>query len=215
MKKLLNKELRLAMHPTAPLFLALSALLLVPSYPYLVTFFYTGLSVFFTCLSGRENNDVFYTMTLPVSKRDVVRARFTLAILQQLAQVLIALPFAYLRQRMPISGNDVGMDANIALFGFAFVMMGLFNLVFFRIYYRNTTRVGAAFAWSSTVIGVFVLIEETCAHIIPFCRDRLDTPDPQYLREKLAVLGIGVIVYATLTLLAYRRAQLDFEQLDL
>ena len=215
MKNLLNKELRLALHPTAMLFLVLSALLLVPSYPYLVTFFYTGLSVFFTCLSGRENNDVFYTMTLPVAKRDVVRARFLLTILQQLAQVLTAIPFAYLRQKMPIAGNDVGMDANIALFGFAFAMMGLFNLTFFRIYYRKVTRVGPAFAWSSVVMGLFVTIEETCAHIIPFCRDRLDTPDPQFLPEKLAVLAVGVAVYAALTLLACRRAQRDFAQQDL
>ena len=58
MKNLLRKELVLALHPTAPLFLALSAMLLIPNYPYLVAFFYTGLGVFFTCLNGRENDDV-------------------------------------------------------------------------------------------------------------------------------------------------------------
>ena len=72
MNKLLKKELALAMHPTAPIFLALSVLLIIPNYPYYVTFFYTSLAIFFTCLNGRENNDVYYTLLLPVPKRSVV-----------------------------------------------------------------------------------------------------------------------------------------------
>lgn len=55
MKELLKKEISLVLHPTNWLFLALSALVLVPNYPYYVTFFYTGLGIFFLCLSGREN----------------------------------------------------------------------------------------------------------------------------------------------------------------
>ena len=34
MKHLLNKEFRLAMHPTNLIFLTLSAMLLIPDYPY-------------------------------------------------------------------------------------------------------------------------------------------------------------------------------------
>ena len=37
---LLKKEFRLCMHPTAPMMLALSALILVPAYPYAITCFY-------------------------------------------------------------------------------------------------------------------------------------------------------------------------------
>ena len=51
MKALLQKELRLAMHPAALLFLALSALLIIPNYPYYVTFFYTTLGIFFYLLN--------------------------------------------------------------------------------------------------------------------------------------------------------------------
>ena len=81
MKHMLNKELRLALHPTVPLFWLLGAMLLIPNYPYYVIFFYTLLGIFFVCLSGRENNDIAYTLTLPVRKRDVVAARMGLAVL--------------------------------------------------------------------------------------------------------------------------------------
>ena len=39
MKNLLYKEFRLAIHPTVYIFFLLTALLLVPSYPYYVSFF--------------------------------------------------------------------------------------------------------------------------------------------------------------------------------
>ena len=215
MKALLCKELRLATHPTTWIFPWLSALLLVPNYPYLVTFFYTCLGVFFVCLSGRENHDVFYTLSLPVRKRDLVRARFALVITMQLVQLLLAVPFAFLRQRLSMPENAVGMEANVALFGFAFALLGLFNLCFFSIYYRNVQRVGVAFAWSSVAIGVLIFVEEACTHVVPLFRDRLDTPDPAYLAEKLVVLGIGALLYILLTSLALRRSQQLFARQDL
>lgn len=114
MKTLLQKELRLALHPTAPLFLCLSAMLLIPNYPYCVVFFYTSLAVFFICLTGRENHDVFYSVLLPIRKADVVKARFATVILLELLQVALAVPFAVLRQRLITAPNEAGMEANTA-----------------------------------------------------------------------------------------------------
>lgn len=212
---LLRKELRLTLHPTAPLFLGLSALLIIPNYPYLVTFFYTTLAVFFTCLNGRENRDVVYTMLLPVAKGDVVNSRMLLVCLLEGLQLLCCIPFAILRQKLIADPNAVGMDANIALFGFALVMLGLFNLVFFGIYYRDVQKVGAAFAWASGVEFLFICLTEGSAHILPFVRDVLDTPDPLYLPQKLAMLLACVLVYMALTAFAWRRALKHFSAQDL
>ena len=215
MKQLLYKEFRLAMHPTCPLFLALSAMLLIPNYPYLVVFFYTGLAIFFTCLSGRENNDILYTVTLPVRKEDAVKARFAFAVILQLLQLLIAVPFAALRQSFSLPGNQVGMDANIALFGLAFIMLGIFNLIFFTCYYKNPEKVGAAFLKACAGITIYMLLAETCTHAVPFVRDKLDTADGQFLSAKLIVLGAGALIYAGLTLLAWRKSAKSFLALDL
>ncbi|OAA90963.1 ABC-2 transporter permease [Clostridium coskatii] len=215
MKKLLKKEIFLSMHPTAPIFIILSTMLIIPNYPYYVVFFYTGLAVFFTCLNGRENNDVFYTLTLPIAKKDIVKSRFAFVILLELAQVIAAIPFAIIRQNLPLPGNQVGMDANIALFGFSLIMLGLFNYIFFEIYYKDINKVGTAFVWSSTVIFVYIVIAETSVHILPFVRDYLDTKDPQYLVYKLIVLAVGTIVYIFLTYAAYRKSVKSFEALDL
>ncbi|MDD4596245.1 MAG: hypothetical protein PHQ30_06030, partial [Candidatus Izemoplasmatales bacterium] len=70
MKNLLYKEFKLATHPTTYLFLSLGLMLLIPSYPGYVSFFYVSLSIFFIFLSGRENRDVFFTVSLPIRKTD-------------------------------------------------------------------------------------------------------------------------------------------------
>ena len=135
MKNLMRKELLLAMHPASMLFLLLSAMLLIPNYPYYVICFYTCLGTFFICLTGRENRDIEFTALLPVRKTDLVRARVFTVMLMQLAQLVIAVPFAVFSSRVSAE-NLVGMDANTAFFGFALVLYGVFNLVFFRNYYR-------------------------------------------------------------------------------
>lgn len=215
MDNLLYKEFKLAMHPTSLIFLSLSAMMLIPNYPYYVTFFYTSLGIFFMCLSGRENNDIFYTMMLPVRKKDIVKSRFLFVVVIQLAQVLTAIPFAYIRSLYDLPGNQVGIDANTAFFGLSFLMMGLFNLVFFTNYYKNTDKVGAAFGWGSLVMTVFMIIAETSVHIVPFMKNYLDTKDPNFIEYKLMVLVVGILVYSVLTLVAYKNSVRSFEALDL
>lgn len=215
MSALIRKELRLAMHPAAVSFLLLSALLLVPNYPYYVTFFYTALGVFFICMGGRENKDIEFSLLLPVGKRDVVFVRFFTVILLEVSQFLLAIPFAVIRSHLPVPPNAVGIEANIAFFGLSFLLLGVFHLVFFEIYYKNTQKVGKAFIWGSAAMFLFITAAETAVHAVPFCRDCLDTADPLFWKEKLAVLAIGILGYALLTLFAYRRAVGHFEKMDL
>ena len=215
MKKLLVKELRLALHPTNMVFLALSAMLIIPAYPYYVVFFYTTLGLFFVCLTGRENKDIDYTLTLPVRRCDLVRARVLLAVVIELTQVVVCIPFAVLSQRLNRMGNLVGMDANVAFFGFSLVMLGLFNLVFFTVYYRRPERVGMPFVLDSLAEAVYVVAAEVCAHQVPFMRRALDTMDPAYMPWKLAVLGAGAVLFGLMTFLACRLAEKRFEQVDL
>lgn len=214
MKQLLYKEFRLASHPAAILFLALSTMMLIPNYPLTVTFFYPCLGAFFICLNSRENRDLAYTLLLPVKKRDLVRARVLMVAALQLCQLVLCVPFFFLRDLYPPVGNVVGLDANLALLGFGLVEFGIFNLVFFSWHYRDPAKVGVPFLVGSIAVFVWVGISEASAHIVPFVRERLDTPLFEFLPEKAAALLIGAALYALLTGLAVRIAERRFEQLD-
>ena len=215
MKNMLYKEFKLALHPTSIIFLSLSAMMLIPNYPYYMTFFYTTLAIFFTCLSGRENHDIFYSMTLPIRKRDIVKSRFALVVILQLVQILTAIPFAMIRRMFSLPGNLVCMDANVAFFGLSFLMLGLFNLVFFTNYYKDTDKVGKSFLWGTIVITLFMFIAEASVHVVPFMKNYLDTKDPEFLSYKLWVLAAGIVLYTLLTLFSYQRSVRSFEALDL
>lgn len=215
MKNMLYKEFKLAMHPTSIIFLSLSAMMLIPNYPYYMTFFYTSLAIYFTCLSGRENHDIFYSMTLPIRKRDIVKSRFISIILLQLVQVIIAIPFAVIRSTFRLPDNYVGIEANVAFFGLSFLMLGLFNYVFFTKYYQNPEKVGIAFIWGTTVTTLFMIIAEASVHAVPFMKNYLDTKDPKFLAYKVGVLAAGIVLYSVLTLLSYQKSVRSFVTLDL
>ncbi len=214
MKALLYKEFRLVTHPTTVLFLLLSLMLLIPNYPLYVTFFYCTLGIFFACLGGRENGDVFYTVLQPVQKRDAVRARILFAAVFESAQLFLAAGCAVLRVRLIGAQNAAGMDANLALFGFSLLLLGVFNMTFFPLYYKKPVKVGKSFAVSAVVLFLCISVLESMCFILPLFKEKLDTPDPQFLAEKSAVLFFGALAYTALTFAADKIAERRFEKLD-
>lgn len=215
MSKLIKKEFLLSMHPITPLMLLLSAMVMIPNYPYTVMFFYMTLSIFFTCMLGRENQDVIYTMTLPVAKKDIVKARISFVVILEMLQMFLMVPFSILRQNVNPMGNEAGMDANMALIAEGFLLFGIFNLMFFHSYYKNVDKVGVSFVKATVVFFVLVAVDAVATHVVPFVRDYLDTPDPEYLMYKLIALAVGVVVYLVMTIWVCRTSIKNFEKQDL
>lgn len=215
MKNLLIKEFKLAMHPTVLIFIGLSFMVLIPNYPFYVTFFYTTLGLFFVCLTGRENHDIDYTLMLPIRKQDAVRARVSFFVIIEIAQLVLTALAVMLRNALGEGANQAGMDANIAFFGLSLIMLGVYNYMFFTKYYRAPDKVGSAFTFCAIIYFVMVCVAEACSFAIPFVRDRLDTPDPMFIMEKLVTLALGLVVFALLTIVGYRKARDEFERLDI
>ena len=189
MAKLLKKEFALFAHPTSWMFLAFGAMMLIPGYPMYLPVFFATLGLFYACLSARENNDLYYTLLLPVRKRDAVRARALYFVIMELMQLALCVPFAILRGALKLGPNPAGMDVNVALFGLALVVAGVFNALFLPRLYKNPAAVGKPFLVVSLWVILLIFALEACCFVLPFFRDVLDTPDPQHLGAKLAVLA--------------------------
>lgn len=217
MKNLLYKEFRLAIHPTVYIFFLLTALLLVPSYPYYVSFFYLMLGVFLTFKTNRAENDIFYSALLPVRKGDVVRARILAVAILELVNLLIAVPFAILSVKInPAGGNNAGIEPNVAFFGLSFLMYGGFNFIFFPIFYKNGRSEGKAFLWSGVFTLLYIAVAESLAQYIPSpVSAYLDTAEKAAQLRQLPVLLGGIVLWAVLTLLSAKRSAERFEKVDL
>lgn len=213
--KLLKKEFTLTMHPTVPVMLLLGTMVLIPNYPYLVAFFYVTLSLFFTCLNARENNDAVFSLSLPVRKTDLVRSRILFACIIELLSVLIAAPFTVLSAKIAPQGNAAGMDANMVLLGQGLLLFGLFNLVFFTSYYKDISKVGVPFVIACAVSFALVAVDICLCYAVPYVKNVLDTPGFANAAPKAVCLIAGALSFAALTLAAYQIGAKRFLKLDI
>lgn len=214
MKALMYKEWKLAMSPLPIVFLLGSLLLLVPSYPYYVTFFYTGLGIFFFFQSCRENQDVAYMLRLPIRKADIVRCRVRTVVTIELLQVLACIPVMAVRSLYGSMKNPVGIEANVAFLGLALVQLGMFNLTFLPLHYKNAHGLGKPFVIASLVQFLLIVVFEVVEHIPPilaYC----DTYALADQLRQLPVFAAGAIVFAGLTALSQKISIHRFEQVDL
>ncbi len=213
MINLLRKEFTLASHPTLYIFICMGALLLVPSYPYSTVFLYGCLAPFITFQFGRENNDVFYTAMLPISKREVVKGKCLLFMTAHLGQLLLSLPFAFLRTRVYPAGNVVGMEANVAYYGCGLMIYGVFTFIFLTQFYKTAYRVGWACIMGMVPAVIGMVLVEALPHIPAAAW--LDSVEPEMLVRQIPVLAAGILIYALCMILGFRIAAKRFEKVDL
>lgn len=211
MMTLLYKELRLCAHPTSMVFAFLGCLVLVPAYPYSVIFLFGCLAPYITFVNARETNDAWYTATLPVTKRESVRAKCLLIVSLQLFQLLFSIPFTLLRRALGVPNNPVGLDATLAWYGFGLMIYAAFDLAFFPAFYKSGYKAGKAFIVASVPLLLGMIAVESAAHIPALAWLDSDA----HWRRQLPVLAAGMVCYAALLPLACRISEGRFERVDL
>lgn len=213
MFNLLYKEVRLAAHPNLFIFTLLGVLVIIPAYPYGMVFLFGCLGPFITMTYGRETNDLYYTALLPVKKRNIVKAKCCLFVLAQMAQVLISLPFAFLRVGVLPAGNPAGIEANVAYYGFGLMIYAIFNFVFLTEFFKTGYKAGRAFIFAIIPATLGVLVMEVLAHIPAFAW--LDSVKAADLVRQLPILLVGIVVYLVLNAAAYKISARRFDKVNL
>lgn len=214
MRALLYKQFRLVCHPMALVFCLFGAMLIIPSYPYTVAFFYVTLGIFFTFMNVREQRDIYYASLLPIRKRDTVKASVLFVTIIELLSLILAIPFAVLSVHInPKGGNVVGMDSNVALFGAALLLFALFNAIFLCSFYKTAYKVGMSYLKAVIPMAFGMMVCEALVHFPGM--GWLDAVDRAGQMKQLPILAAGVVVYAAGLLLTYRCAAKRYEKVDL
>lgn len=218
MLNLIKKEISLCLHPTSFIFLAFAGLVFVPNYPYEVIFFFSGLSVYFCCVTSRENGDLPFTCALPVTKRDAPIARIlTAAGLQCFLLLLTGIAGALKEAVFPpeLLFNGAGLSANVALVGVGGILLGVFNAIFFPLYYKKPEKIGIPFVIAAASVFVLIGASVTLRWTHPLFLNILNGGNSEHTGAKLLALAVGLCGYIALTALACRLSAKRFENVDL
>jgi hypothetical protein len=154
-------------------------------------------------------------VSLPVRKRDTVRARVYAITVIELLQIIAAIPFAVLNNMIYTKGNMAGMNTNFAFFGFVFVMYAIFNVIFLPGFYKTAYKVGVPLILAVIAVSVYVVAVNVAVEVVPILKTNLDALGAGHLMSQLPVLFAGIVIFALVTVLAYKISADRFEKVDL
>src|SRR5699024_6133092 len=115
---------------------------LIPHYPMILGICYFLPALFIALAEANGNKDHEFTISLPVTRDEVVLTKHLTVVVVELAQLAALGLVAIVAAQITPQGNAVGMDGNYAFFGFVLIALGLFNVVFLPRYFTTGYRTG-------------------------------------------------------------------------
>lgn len=215
MNNILYKEFRLATPPLTFLFLSFTAMTLIPGYPILCGAFFVCFGIFQSYQLGREDNDILYTVLLPVKKSDAVSAKYTSAAVLQLAAFALFSGFTWLRMtclsQAPVYQSNPLMSANAVFLAFVLLIFAAFNTVFIGGFFKTACGYAKPFLCFAAISFLIIAAAETLHHLPGL--GWLNASDR--VGRQLPILLGAAAVYAAATVLSCRVSKTRFEKLDL
>lgn len=216
MKNLLCKELRLSSMAITYFFLLFSFMTFLPGYPIVTGSFFVCMGIFYSFQFARESNDSIYMLLLPVSKKQVVKAKYLFVLFLEVTALVIITICTLLRMTLlsaaPVYTENALLSANFFYLGFCLVSFGLFNLVFVRGYFKTAYKIGVPFLIYCLLEAVVISLSEAVGHFpgLEFFR----ATDFSSLNAQLIGLAVGAVFFVLATLFSFNRAEKSFERLD-
>lgn len=212
MKNLLYKEFHLVIHPMFYLVLLFGALLLIPEWIYFLApmyFFFIVFPNIFT--TSRAQNDIGFSTMMPVRRSDIVKARLLSIVIFETAMILATAIFAVINLAIYPKGNSL-LDTNATYIGCVFVMFGIFNIIFFPMFYKTAYKIGIPVILANIAAFIFATAIEVLNATMPWFHV-LDGRG--HLEAQLCVLAGGIIIFALLNFAALRMSTKRFESVNL
>lgn len=226
MRDLLYKELRLCLQPLTLIFYCFAFMLLIPNYMYLVPAFFTTNAIFNMFQRAVTNNDLSFTVLLPVSKKDAVKGKYLFIALVELVMVLLYVPLILLNHRI-VPQSTALFAACPTLIGGVFITFAVFNAVFMPGFYKTGYKTGKPFLLSAIAVFLWIFVFEGFFMAAKLLSDRFELAqklndtfngfpkDGASLVYQLIAVAICMLVYIGVTVLSCRVSQKRLEKVDL
>lgn len=217
MYNLLVKELKLGVNPFFYVLPFLTgALMLIPAWLYfLVPLYFCFLTMPNMFAGYKTQNDLIFTSVLPVTKKDIVKARVSVIVLLELMHIVVAIIYGLISVRLYPNLIYYFFKPSFGFWGLCFVMLAIFNLVFFSMYYKTAYKYGAATVASITAAMLFAVGAEWIGIRNSFVADLFKTSSADHLATHFFILILGIAIFALLTMIAYHIAIKRFEKVEI
>ncbi|MBR4622710.1 MAG: ABC-2 transporter permease [Ruminococcus sp.] len=217
MNALLKKELKLSASILSYLFIAFGVMAMLPGYPVLCGAFFISMGIFQSFQSAREANDIVYFALLPVAKHDVVKGKFQFSVFIELCGMAVMSSLTLVRMTVLSEAKayreNALMNANLFFLGMAFLLFGLFNLIFIGGFFKTGYKLGKPFVTHIIVCFLLIGIAESLHHIPGL--EAVNAFGFDHIVLQVSLLLCGTISYILLTLWAYKLSCKRFEMIDL
>lgn len=217
MGNIMMKEMRLSASCVSYIFIVFGLMFFLPGYPVLCGVFFVTLGIFQSFQNARETNDILFSALLPFAKRDVVKGKYMFVCFIELSSLMIMTAAVILRMTVlaesAVYRANALMNANLFALGMAFLIFGLFNVVFVGGFFKTAYKFGRPFV-TYIVVGFLVIGLAEALHYFPGF-GVLNAFGTDSLTIQLLLMAAGVVSFVIATWFSYKRSCENFEIIDL
>lgn len=217
MRNILRKELKLSANALSYWFILFGFMFFIPGYPILCGVFFVTLGIFQSFQSARETNDILFSALLPIAKRDAVKGKFIFVCFIELCAMLIMGAVTLCRMTLfadaAVYRANALMNANGFALGMAFVIFGLFNLVFAGGFFKTAYKFTGPFI-TYIILAFLMLGAGEAAHHFPGL-EALNAFGTDSAILQGTLFAAGAALYAVLTAAGCSLSCKRFEKIDL
>lgn len=217
MVNLLKKEFKLggnAFYYALPLLTG--ALMLIPGWLYFLVVLYFCFITVPNLFGGyKSQNDLLFTSILPVTRKDVVKAKIGFIVTLELMHVIAAMIYGMISLRLYPNLTYYFFGPSLGFWGLNFVMLAIFNIILLPMYYKTAYKYGPAAIVSITAAILFAAGAEWLGIASPIVYDLFKGTGADNMLVQLALLLAGIAIFALFTIIAYYMAIKRFERVEM
>lgn len=211
------KELKLGV---SPFFYALpfltGALMLIPSWLYfLVILYFCFITVPNMFGVFKSQNDLMFTMMLPVTKNNIVKAKIGVVVILELLHIVVAVIYGMISTRLYPNLTYYFFEPTLGFWGLCFAMLAIFNIIFFSMYYKTAYKYGAAAFTSVAAAILFAGGAEWLAIQSNVVFDLFKGSGAENIPLQISILIAGIVLFATFTIIAYTISIKQFKKVEI
>lgn len=219
MYNLVMKDLKLGIQPIFLVFpILLGMLMLIPSWVYfLVPMYFFWITVPNMFGNFKTQNDLMFTSMMPVTKKDIVKARVSVIVILEILHIGFAVIFGLVHDLVYSHLNITYyfFAPSMGFWGLCMVMMAIFNIFLIPLYYKTAYKFSWALFSATGSAMLFAGIVQWLGIQIKSISDIFNVTIADHIALHASILAAGIVIFAAFTLIAYRIAARRFLKVEL